>query len=62
MSFELATELVVQSVKAEEIRNELQVPSTKPCQLTPGSQMHQEKALGSTLDPQLPRCGNCGTK
>ena len=53
MSFELGTELVVQSVKAEEFQNELQVPSMKPCQLIPVSQMHQEKAVESTLDPQL---------
>ncbi|XP_006514425.1 spermatogenesis-associated protein 31H1 isoform X2 [Mus musculus] len=52
-SFELAPEPVVQSVKAKEFQNELQVPSMKPCQLIPVSQMHQEKAVESTLDPQL---------
>ncbi|XP_031205448.1 uncharacterized protein LOC116076034 isoform X2 [Mastomys coucha] len=52
-SFELAPELVVQSVKAEEFQNELQAPSMKPFQLTPVSQVHQEKALESTLEPQL---------
>lgn len=52
-SFELAPELVVQVIKAEEFQHELQVPSMKPCQLTSGSQMQQEKALESTVDPQL---------
>ena len=44
-SFELDPEQVVQSVKVEEFQNELQVKSMNPCQLTTGSQMHQEKAL-----------------
>ncbi|XP_063118677.1 spermatogenesis-associated protein 31H1 isoform X3 [Rattus norvegicus] len=52
-SFELSPEPVVQSVKAEELQNELQGPSMQPCQLTAGSQMHQKKALEPTLAPQL---------
>ena len=52
-SFELDPEQVVQSVKVEEFQNELQVKSMNPCQLTTGSQMHQEKALELKLDPQL---------
>ena len=58
----MSTELVVQSVKAGEFRNDLQVPSTKPWQFTPGLPDALRESLEVNVGATAPRCGNCGIK
>ncbi|XP_057611951.1 uncharacterized protein LOC130865092 isoform X1 [Chionomys nivalis] len=50
-SFESTPKPVVHSVKPEEAQDESQVPSMKPCQVTPGPQEHQVNVSEPMLEP-----------